>query len=336
MNQSMPLMIVMIIRFLAAGRFWGWDHTSVPISGFQRPSWLLPKPTKWWSEISFCSLGGTECWTGEVVEFPVCVSGSCYFNEGTSLSACLTFLGLPFQRKLVITRINYRWGSIRRGELKLAVWCADPKTARGGCPGSKVTSPCEAGSLTDTSLKLQPPPNPAEHCSLLFFISTVFSSFIVTSISSFSPPIYCFWMVLRFWLFSPQAWLTEIHEYAQQDVVLMLLGNKARHHGKLFLLGSPWLDTGLNIHMKYQHKYIYCRYFCSTWQWCWNGFSCSLSFSVWPGWCHAWEGGKARGWREACKGHCFEISFLFCLRPLKLKSRMKEKTSTNSQNASGD
>ncbi|NXE68769.1 RAB26 protein, partial [Calcarius ornatus] len=25
---------------------------------------------------------------------------------------------------------------------------------------------------------------------------------------------------------SLQAWLTEIHEYAQQDVVLMLLGNK--------------------------------------------------------------------------------------------------------------
>ncbi|CAG5897803.1 unnamed protein product [Menidia menidia] len=27
-----------------------------------------------------------------------------------------------------------------------------------------------------------------------------------------------------------QAWLTEIHEYAQQDVVLMLLGNKAGHY----------------------------------------------------------------------------------------------------------
>lgn len=26
----------------------------------------------------------------------------------------------------------------------------------------------------------------------------------------------------------PQAWLTEIHEYTQQDVVLMLLGNKVR------------------------------------------------------------------------------------------------------------
>lgn len=25
-----------------------------------------------------------------------------------------------------------------------------------------------------------------------------------------------------------QAWLTEIHEYAQQDVVVMLLGNKVR------------------------------------------------------------------------------------------------------------
>lgn len=27
---------------------------------------------------------------------------------------------------------------------------------------------------------------------------------------------------------SPQAWLTEIHEYAQKDVVIMLLGNKVR------------------------------------------------------------------------------------------------------------
>lgn len=29
-----------------------------------------------------------------------------------------------------------------------------------------------------------------------------------------------------------QAWLTEIHEYAQSDVVIMLLGNKVR--GKCF------------------------------------------------------------------------------------------------------
>lgn len=29
-----------------------------------------------------------------------------------------------------------------------------------------------------------------------------------------------------------QAWLTEIHEYAQQDVVLMLLGNKASNYVK--------------------------------------------------------------------------------------------------------
>ncbi|TWW70024.1 Ras-related protein [Takifugu flavidus] len=28
-----------------------------------------------------------------------------------------------------------------------------------------------------------------------------------------------------------QTWLTEIHDYAQQDVVLMLLGNKAGHYG---------------------------------------------------------------------------------------------------------
>lgn len=30
-----------------------------------------------------------------------------------------------------------------------------------------------------------------------------------------------------------QAWLTEIHEYAQSDVVIMLLGNKVR--GKIFI-----------------------------------------------------------------------------------------------------
>lgn len=38
-----------------------------------------------------------------------------------------------------------------------------------------------------------------------------------------------------------QAWLTEIHEYAQEDVVLMLLGNKARHCGKCFIrMTTSW------------------------------------------------------------------------------------------------
>lgn len=36
---------------------------------------------------------------------------------------------------------------------------------------------------------------------------------------------------------SLQAWLTEIHEYAQQDVVLMLLGNKVSP--------APWLCQSL-------------------------------------------------------------------------------------------
>lgn len=40
-----------------------------------------------------------------------------------------------------------------------------------------------------------------------------------------------------------QAWLTEIHEYAQEDVVLMLLGNKARHCGKCF---SGLMNSGRN------------------------------------------------------------------------------------------
>lgn len=35
---------------------------------------------------------------------------------------------------------------------------------------------------------------------------------------------------------APQAWLTEIHEYAQKDVVIMLLGNKVRA-GSPF---TPW------------------------------------------------------------------------------------------------
>ncbi|XP_061605493.1 ras-related protein Rab-26-like isoform X2 [Phyllopteryx taeniolatus] len=44
-----------------------------------------------------------------------------------------------------------------------------------------------------------------------------------------------------------QAWLTEIHEYAQQDVVLMLLGNKE--------FGVPFMETsarsGLNVELAF-------------------------------------------------------------------------------------
>lgn len=35
----------------------------------------------------------------------------------------------------------------------------------------------------------------------------------------------------------PQAWLTEIHEYAQRDVVIMLLGNKVS--GFMVRVNSP-------------------------------------------------------------------------------------------------
>ncbi|XP_056262189.1 ras-related protein Rab-26-like [Pseudoliparis swirei] len=63
-----------------------------------------------------------------------------------------------------------------------------------------------------------------------------------------------------------QAWLTEIHEYAQQDVVLMLLGNKAdatheqvikREDGERLAkeFGVPFMETsarsGLNIELAF-------------------------------------------------------------------------------------
>uniref|UniRef100_A0A8C2ZTL7 small monomeric GTPase n=1 Tax=Cyclopterus lumpus TaxID=8103 RepID=A0A8C2ZTL7_CYCLU len=54
-----------------------------------------------------------------------------------------------------------------------------------------------------------------------------------------------------------QAWLTEIHEYAQQDVVLMLLGNKARHCVKEVQneFGVPFMETsartGLNVELAF-------------------------------------------------------------------------------------
>ncbi|XP_019368290.1 PREDICTED: ras-related protein Rab-26 [Gavialis gangeticus] len=63
-----------------------------------------------------------------------------------------------------------------------------------------------------------------------------------------------------------QAWLTEIHEYAQQDVVLMLLGNKAdstqdrvvkREDGEKLAkeYGVPFMETsaksGLNVDLAF-------------------------------------------------------------------------------------
>ncbi|XP_048871118.1 ras-related protein Rab-26 isoform X2 [Brienomyrus brachyistius] len=63
-----------------------------------------------------------------------------------------------------------------------------------------------------------------------------------------------------------QAWLTEIHEYAQQDVVLMLLGNKAdaahervvkREEGERLAkeYGVPFMETsaksGLNVELAF-------------------------------------------------------------------------------------
>ncbi|CAB1338011.1 unnamed protein product, partial [Coregonus sp. 'balchen'] len=62
------------------------------------------------------------------------------------------------------------------------------------------------------------------------------------------------------------AWLTEIHEYAQQDVVLMLLGNKAdvthervvkREEGEKLakVFGVPFMETsaksGLNVELAF-------------------------------------------------------------------------------------
>uniref|UniRef100_A0A8B9KDQ2 RAB37, member RAS oncogene family n=1 Tax=Astyanax mexicanus TaxID=7994 RepID=A0A8B9KDQ2_ASTMX len=57
-----------------------------------------------------------------------------------------------------------------------------------------------------------------------------------------------------------RAWLTEIHEYAQKDVVIMLLGNKVRnnivHHIYFFLeYGVPFMETsaktGLNVELAF-------------------------------------------------------------------------------------
>ncbi|XP_026171401.1 ras-related protein Rab-26 [Mastacembelus armatus] len=62
-----------------------------------------------------------------------------------------------------------------------------------------------------------------------------------------------------------QAWLTEIHEYAQQDVVVMLLGNKADSHDRAVKreegeklakeFGVPFMETsaksGLNVELAF-------------------------------------------------------------------------------------
>lgn len=65
--------------------------------------------------------------------------------------------------------------------------------------------------------------------------SSVFAS--ISSISLSALPLFhhpsclyhpCSFSRFPLWTVRLQAWLTEIHEYAQQDVVVMLLGNKVR------------------------------------------------------------------------------------------------------------
>ncbi|XP_062389317.1 ras-related protein Rab-26-like [Sardina pilchardus] len=70
--------------------------------------------------------------------------------------------------------------------------------------------------------------------------------------------------VLSFWIYL--AWLTEVHEFAQKDVVLMLLGNKAdathdrvvkREDGEKLAkeCGVPFMETsaksGLNVELAF-------------------------------------------------------------------------------------
>lgn len=64
------------------------------------------------------------------------------------------------------------------------------------------------------------PPSIGNHSPLPSLFSSVLPPFLSPFFCRF-PDQY----VLSFLL---QAWLTEIHEYAQQDVVVMLLGNKVR------------------------------------------------------------------------------------------------------------
>lgn len=55
---------------------------------------------------------------------------------------------------------------------------------------------------------------------------------------AFSLPVHVLHFFTNLVLFLHfQAWLTEIHEYAQQDVVVMLLGNKVR------TLSPKWADV---------------------------------------------------------------------------------------------
>lgn len=64
----------------------------------------------------------------------------------------------------------------------------------------------------------------------------------------------------------PQAWLTEIHEYAQRDVVIMLLGNKADVSSERVIrsedgetlareYGVPFMETsaktGMNVELAF-------------------------------------------------------------------------------------
>uniref|UniRef100_A0A8C6NV66 RAB26, member RAS onco family n=1 Tax=Nothobranchius furzeri TaxID=105023 RepID=A0A8C6NV66_NOTFU len=52
-----------------------------------------------------------------------------------------------------------------------------------------------------------------------------------------------------------RVWLTEIHEYAQQDVVVMLLGNKVRRCISEQEFGVPFMETsaksGLNVELAF-------------------------------------------------------------------------------------
>lgn len=72
----------------------------------------------------------------------------------------------------------------------------------------------------------------------------------------FFPPRYKVCLLTSSQLFSSicistQAWLTEIHEYAQKDVVIMLLGNKVS--------GTSWggAKGTLKVEMNNTHLYLF-------------------------------------------------------------------------------
>ncbi|KAG2456078.1 RAB26 protein, partial [Polypterus senegalus] len=103
------------------------------------------------------------------------------------------------------------------------------------------------------------------HALLLLYDVTNKSSFDNIQISKV-PLNALFFFFLLFFIGPPQAWLTEIHEYAQQDVVLMLLGNKAdathervvkREDGEKLAkeFGVPFMETsaksGLNVELAF-------------------------------------------------------------------------------------